>query len=253
MFQAAGGFPTLQQFVVFSLGAFLMRSAGCTINDIADRNFDGHVERTRFRPLASGQMRLASATVFLCIHLAVAATLLLFLTSYARFIALCVLPLVLLYPFCKRFIHWPQAILGAAFNWGMLVAWADTDGHVPVGAILMWVGAVIWQIGYDTIYAYVDVKDDTRLGLKSTAILFGSRGKLAISVFYAMAILAWWIGGNMLGMSYGYGVGMLVVGVHLAWQASQFNSERPVANYGLFLANIVTAALLAAAALVGTW
>lgn len=253
MLQAAGGFPTLQQLAVFSLGAFLMRSAGCTVNDIADRNFDGHVERTRFRPLASGQMRLSSAILFLCVQLAVAATLLLFLTPYARVVALSVLPLVLVYPFCKRFVHWPQAVLGAAFNWGMLVAWAEIVGHVPAGAILMWVGAVFWQIGYDTIYAYVDVQDDTRLGLKSTAILFGPHGKLAIATLYTMTVLAWWVGGDMLGMSRGYGVGLLLVAIHLAWQVSQFYSERPVGNYGLFLANILTAALLVAAAVLGTW
>ncbi len=83
------------------------------------------------------------------------------------------LPLVFVYPLCKRFTHWPQAVLGAAFNWGMLMAWAEAAGHIPVGAVLMWAGAIAWQIGYDTIYAYVDLKDDTRLGLKSTAILFG--------------------------------------------------------------------------------
>lgn len=135
----------------------------------------------------------------------------------------------------------------------MLVAWAEIVGHVLAGAILMWVGAVFWQIGYDTIYGYVDVKDDTRLGLKSTAVLFGSHGKLAIATLYTMTALAWWVGGNMLGMSRNYGVGILVVAMHLGWQVSQFNSERPVANYGLFLANIITAALLVTATLLGTW
>lgn len=251
MLQAADGLPTLQQLVVFSLGALLMRSAGCTINDIADRNFDGHVERTRFRPLASGQVRLSSAILFLCIQLAAAATLLIFLSPFTRLVALSVLPLVLVYPFCKRFVHWPQVVLGAAFNWGMLVAWAEIAGHVPTGALLMWVGAVFWQIGYDTIYAYVDMKDDTRLGLKSTAILFGRHGKSAIATLYAITVLTWWIGGTMLEMSNGYVVGMLVIMTHLAWQVAHFDTERPVANYGLFLANILTAALLVAAAFVG--
>ena len=253
MCQAAGGPRSLQQLAVFSLGAFLMRSAGCTVNDIADRNFDGHVERTRFRPLASGQISLASAILFLCLQLAIASTLLLFLTPHARVTALCVLPLVLVYPFCKRFMHWPQAVLGAAFNWGMLVAWAEIAGHIPAGAILMWAGAVFWQIGYDTIYAYVDVKDDSRLGLKSTAILFASRGKLAVAILYTLTVLAWWSGGSMVGMSNVYGLGVAGIALHLAWQTWQFDPERPVVNYGLFLANILTAALLAAAALMGTW
>lgn len=162
LIQASHGFPDLRQLAVFSLGALLMRSAGSTVNDIADRNFDGHVERTRLRPLANGQIGTSQAFLFLAVQLALAASLLFFLTPYTRLIALCVLPLVFVYPFCKRFTYWPQAILGAAFNWGMLMAWAEVEGRIPAGAMLMWAGAIAWQIGYDTVYAYVDVKDDTR-------------------------------------------------------------------------------------------
>lgn len=114
--------------------------------------------------------------VFLAAQLALTALLLFFLTPLARLLAVGVLPLVVIYPFCKRFTHWPQVVLGAAFNWGMLVAWAQIEEHVPVGAVLMWLGALAWQIGYDTTYGYVDVRDDKRLGLKSTAILFGAHG-----------------------------------------------------------------------------
>lgn len=165
LIQASHGLPDLRQLAIFSLGALLMRSAGSTVNDIADRKFDGHVERTRFRPLASGEIVTLQALIFLTVELALAASLLFFLTPYTRLIAICVLPLVFVYPLCKRFTHWPQAVLGAAFNWGMLMAWAEAAGHIPVGAVLMWAGAITWQIGYDTtIYAYVDLKDDTRLG-----------------------------------------------------------------------------------------
>src|ERR1700675_1790218 len=149
--QASHGFPGPRQLAIFSLGALLMRSAGATVNDIADRKFDGHVERTRFRPLASGQIGATQALVFLAVELALAASLLLFLSPYTRLIAIGVLPLVLIYPLCKRFTHWPQAVLGAAFNWGMLMAWAEVAGHIPAGAVLMWAGAIAWQIGYDTV------------------------------------------------------------------------------------------------------
>ncbi len=253
LFQAAHGLPDVRQLAVFTLGALLMRSAGSTINDIADRKFDGHVERTRFRPLASGQIGIGQAVTFLTIELALAASLLLFLTPYTRLVALCVLPLVFVYPFCKRFTHWPQAVLGAAFNWGMLMAWAEIAGAIPAGAVLMWAGAIAWQIGYDTVYAYVDVKDDTRLGLKSTAILFGERGKRIIGLFYASTIAAWSVGGWLSGMSLPYAFGMLVIAAHLAWQVRRIDLARPDVNYRLFLANILTGLLLAASSLIGTW
>lgn len=253
LIQAAHGIPNLRQLAIFTLGAFLMRSAGSTINDIADRRFDGHVERTRFRPLASGQIGTKQAIVFLVVQLALAALLLFFLTPLTRVIAVWVLPLVFIYPFCKRFTHWPQVVLGAAFNWGMLMAWAEIAGHVPPGAMLMWAGAIAWQIGYDTVYAYVDVKDDARLGLKSTAILFGARGKLLIGLFYALTVVAWSLGGWMLGMSRLYAIGMLVIAGHLAWQTWRIDLERPEVNYGLFMANILTGALLAGAAFIGAW
>ncbi len=253
LFQAAHGLPDVRQLAVFTLGALLMRSAGSTINDIADRKFDGHVERTRFRPLASGQIGVGQAMTFLAIELALAASLLLFLTPYTRLVALCVLPLVFVYPFCKRFTHWPQAVLGAAFNWGMLMAWAEIAGAIPAGAVLMWAGAIAWQIGYDTVYAYVDVKDDTRLGLKSTAILFGERGKRIIGLFYVSTIAAWSVGGWLSGMSLPYAFGMLVIAAHLAWQVRRIDLARPDVNYRLFLANILTGLLLAASSLAGTW
>ncbi|WP_421916977.1 4-hydroxybenzoate octaprenyltransferase [Mesorhizobium sp.] len=252
LIQASHGFPAAWQLIVFCLGALLMRSAGSTVNDIADRNFDAHVERTRFRPLASGQLRTRQAIGFLVAELALAASLLFFLSPYTRLIALCVLPLVFIYPLCKRFTHWPQAVLGAAFNWGMLMAWAEVTGHVPVGAVIMWIGAIAWQIGYDTVYAYVDVRDDTRLGLKSTAILFGRNGKAWVGLFYALTVASWSLGGWLSGMSLPYAAGMVVVAAHLAWQTWRIDLRRPELNFRLFLSNILTGVLLAGAALAGT-
>jgi len=252
LIQASHGFPDIRRLAIFSLGALLMRSAGSTVNDIADREFDGNVERTRFRPLASGQIGLSQAIVFLALELALAASLLFFLTPYTRLIAICVLPLVFIYPLCKRVTHWPQAVLGAAFNWGMLMAWAEVAGRIPAGAVLMWAGTLAWQIGYDTVYAYVDVQDDTRLGLKSTAILFGHRGKAWIGLFYALTVGAWSIGGWLLGMSIPYAIGMLVIAAHLAWQIWWLDLSRPEVNFRLFLSNVLTGVLLACGAFIGT-
>lgn len=251
--QASQGLPDVRQLAIFSFGALLMRSAGSTVNDIADRKFDGHVERTRFRPLASGQLGTLQAFVFLAVQLALASSLLFFLTPYTRLVAICVLPLVFIYPLCKRFTYWPQAVLGAAFNWGMLMAWAEVAGHIPAGAVLMWAGAIAWQIGYDTVYAYVDVKDDTHLGLKSTAILFGQHGKTCVGLFYVLTVGAWSLGGWLLGMSLPYAIGMLVIAAHLAWQIWRIDLARPEVNFRLFLANILTGALLACTAFIGTW
>jgi len=253
LIQVSHGLPGFRHLAIFSLGALLMRSAGSTVNDIADRKFDGHVERTRFRPLASGQIGTVQALVFLAVQLALAASLLFFLTSYTRAVAISVLPLVFVYPLCKRFTHWPQAILGAAFNWGMLMAWAEVGGHIPAGAVLMWAGAIAWQIGYDTVYAYVDVKDDTRLGLKSTAILFGQHGRTWIGFFYVLTVGAWSLVGWLLGMSLPYASGMLVIAAHLAWQTWRIDLARPEVNFRLFLANILTGGLLACTAFIGTW
>jgi 4-hydroxybenzoate polyprenyltransferase len=253
LIQASHGFPAFWQLIVFSLGALLMRSAGSTVNDIADRKFDANVERTRFRPLANGQLGTRQAIVFLIVELALAASLLFCLSPHTRLIAIGVLPLVFIYPFCKRFTHWPQAVLGAAFNWGMMMAWAEVAGHITAGAIVMWIGAIAWQIGYDTVYAYVDVKDDIRLGLKSTAILFGKRGKTFIGLFYALTVASWSLGGWLSGMSLSYAAGMVVIAAHLAWQAWRIDPQRPELNFRLFLSNIFTGVLLAGTALIGTW
>ncbi|OAF17630.1 4-hydroxybenzoate octaprenyltransferase [Bradyrhizobium neotropicale] len=253
LIQASHGFPAVWQLIVFSLGALLMRSAGSTVNDIADRKFDAHVERTRFRPLASSQLELHQAIAFLIAELGLAASLLIFLNSYTRQMAIGVLPLVFIYPLCKRFTYWPQAVLGAAFNWGMLMVWAEAAGHIPPGAIVMWIGAITWQIGYDTVYAYVDVKDDVRLGLKSTAILFGEKGQACIGLFYALTVASWSLGGWLLGMSSSYAVGMVVIAAHLGWQAWRIDLARPQLSFSLFLSNVLTGALLTIAALIGTW
>ncbi|NRE31729.1 4-hydroxybenzoate octaprenyltransferase [Burkholderia pseudomallei] len=250
--QAADGMPTPLRLAVFSLGTLIMRSAGSTANDIADRKFDAHVERTRFRPLASGQLRTRQGLAFLLAELALAAALLIFLNPLSRWLAVGLLPIVFIYPLCKRFTYWPQVPLGAAFNWGMLMAWSDTKGIVPLGAIVMWAGAIAWQVGYDTIYAYVDAVDDRKLKLRSTAILFGKRGREWIGVFYFSTVLLWAAGGWLLSMSAAYFWGMLVLAAHLAWQAWRIDVDRPDLNFKLFRANLVTGVILLGSTLVGT-
>ncbi|OZI69692.1 4-hydroxybenzoate octaprenyltransferase [Bordetella genomosp. 2] len=252
LIQAAGGLPELRRLIVFSLGALLMRGIGCTVNDMCDRDIDKHVERTRFRPLTSGQLSMRNAVWFLLGQLLVCGSLLFFINEMSRWLAVAVLPFVFIYPLCKRVTYWPQVVLGICFNWGMLMAWSDTQNVLPLAGIAMWLGAVLWQVGYDSIYAYVDVRDDARLGLRSTAMRFGAHGKLWIGGFYAATIALWAWGGHAMGLGWGYQAGMVAVAAHLAWQLYTFDLQRPDRNFMLFRANLWTGVLLIAAALAGT-
>lgn len=249
--QAAGGWPEPWRVVVFSLGALLMRGIGCTINDIFDRDIDKHVERTRYRPLTSGQLTLKQALWFLFAQLAVCASLLLPINPMSRWLALALLPIVVIYPLCKRVTYWPQAVLGVCFNWGMLMAWSDTRNEVPLGAIAVYVGTILWQIGYDTIYAYIDVRDDRRLGLHSTALRFGAAGKTWIAGFYIATLALWAWGGYAVGLGWPYAVGMVLIGAHLAWQLRKLDLDRPELGLGLFRANLWVGVMLVAASVSG--
>lgn len=250
--QAADGLPTLWRVVIFSLGALLMRGIGCCFNDMADRNFDHQVERTRFRPLTSGQLTMRKAVIFVLAQMAVCALLLFAINEYSRWLALALFPIVMIYPLCKRFTYWPQVVLGICFNWGMLMAWSDTQNIVPLGAILMWVGAILWQVGYDSIYAYIDVADDTKLGLHSTALRFREAGKTWISGFYIAAMLCWLVGGLLLDERILYYAVMALIGAHLLWQMKHFDVRYPERGLRLFRANIWVGVLLVVAALAGT-
>ncbi|MVW71349.1 4-hydroxybenzoate octaprenyltransferase [Bordetella sp. 15P40C-2] len=252
LIQAAGGLPDLDRLIVFSLGALLMRGIGCTVNDMCDRDIDKHVERTRFRPLTSGQLSMRQAWWFLLGQLLVCGSLLFFINEMSRWLALAVLPFVFIYPLCKRITYWPQVVLGICFNWGMLMAWSDTQNVLPLSAIAMWLGAVMWQVGYDSIYAYTDVRDDKQLGLRSTALRFGDRGKAWIGGFYVATIVLWSWGGYAMGLHWAYQVGVAAVALHLAWQLYIFDLQRPERSFMLFRANLWTGVLLIAAALAGT-
>lgn len=250
--QAAGGIPDWWRLIVFSLGALLMRGVGCTINDIWDRDFDHRVERTRFRPLTSGQVTLRAAIVFLVAQLLVCALLLFAINGYSRWLALALVPIVMVYPLCKRFTYWPQVVLGIGFNWGMLMAWSDTQNIVPLAAVAMWWGAVMWQVGYDSIYAYIDVRDDRSLGLHSTALRFGPRGKAWISGFYIATVILWWAGGQGLGMAWPYFAVLAVIAAHFLWQMRVFDVRHPERGLRLFHSNKLVGVLFVAATLAGT-
>jgi 4-hydroxybenzoate polyprenyltransferase len=195
---AAGGLPDLPRIAVFLVGTWLMRSAGCVLNDIADRHFDGHVKRTERRVLASGKVFLWEAVTLALMLLACAAFLLVFLNDLARQYAYTAVFIAVAYPYFKRFFFAPQAILGVAFSWGILIAYADTTGLVPTIAWMMFIGNFFWAIAYDTAYAMVDRDDDLKLGLRSTAITFGRFDVLAIGLCYAVFLWCMMVVGQSL-------------------------------------------------------
>ena len=171
---ASDGIPAAGVFCVFSLGVVLMRSAGCVINDFADRNVDGQVERTKHRPLATGAVSSREALQLFGLLLVCAASLLIFLNNQTRLLALVAVVLASSYPFMKRYTHLPQVVLGAAYSWGIPMAFMAIQGEVPLYGWLLYLANLCWTVAYDTFYALVDRSDDLQVGIKSTAILFGS-------------------------------------------------------------------------------
>lgn len=170
---ASGGQPSLELFVIFTLGSFLMRSAGVILNDLADRSFDRQVRRTQLRPLAEGTLSPSQAGLFLLLILSLAATLLWFLNPLTRWLAPMALLLAATYPFCKRFLQIPQIVLGVAFGWGGVMAWTAVTNRITLSTWLLFFATVSWAVVYDTIYAIQDIEDDRRIGVKSSAIFFG--------------------------------------------------------------------------------
>ncbi len=186
----AGDLRTLPWLVaLFFVGAFVMRGAGCTWNDITDRDLDGQVERTRSRPIPSGQVTVAQAFAFLVLQALVGLAVLLQFNAFAVMTGIASLAIVVVYPFMKRITYWPQIVLGLAFSWGALMGFAVVFGRLGPAAVVLYAGSIAWVIGYDTIYAHQDREDDALIGIKSTALLFAERTKPALTFFYALAVV----------------------------------------------------------------
>ncbi|MEK7712351.1 MAG: 4-hydroxybenzoate octaprenyltransferase, partial [Pseudomonadota bacterium] len=207
---AAAGKPALPVFVVFVVGVVLMRSAGCVINDYADREFDPKVERTRDRPLAAGRVRPREALVLFVVLALSAFTLVLFMNRLTILLSFVGVALAVSYPFMKRWTQLPQFYLGAAFGWGVPMAFAAQTGAVPADAWILFGATLCWAVAYDTAYAMVDRDDDVRVGVKSTAILFGRADRLMIALFHALtlALLTW--AGARAGLGLTYYMGLML-------------------------------------------
>jgi len=210
--------PSPFYLALFFAGAFVMRAAGCTYNDIVDKDYDAAVARTAARPLPSGRVGMAGARLLLAALCLAGLLLLLQLNAFAILLGAGSLLLVAIYPFMKRYTYWPQLILGLTFSWGALLGWSAVTGALSPAPIVLYAGAVSWTIGYDTIYAHQDKEDDLLLGLKSTALKFGAKTKAWVGAFYAAAALCWTAAGALAGARLAYYLALALLAVQLAWQ-----------------------------------
>ena len=252
--QAGDAFSNPWHIALFFIGAFAMRGAGCTWNDIVDRDLDGRVERTRSRPIPSGQVSVTQAAAFLVLQALVGLLVLLQFNRFAVAAGIVSLAVVAVYPFMKRFTYWPQIGLGLAFSWGALMGWAAAFGRLDLPAYLLYAGSIAWVIGYDTIYAHQDREDDALIGIKSTALLFGTRTKPALAVFYSVAVVLLGLAGWTAGAGPVFAIGLVAFAAHLAWQVVRLDIADPGTCLMIFKSNrdaglILFAALVLDAAL----
>jgi 4-hydroxybenzoate polyprenyltransferase len=248
---ASRRWPDSILLALFALGAVVMRGAGCTLNDIADRDYDAQVARTRLRPLPSGAVRVPQATIFLMLQLMVGAAVLFSLNRTSILLGVAVLGLIGTYPFMKRVTYWPQIFLGLNFNWGALLGWAAVTNALSWPAALLYLGGVFWTIGYDTIYAHQDKEDDVRIGVKSSALALGARTRPWLFVFYAIAVLLWALAGRMAGLDEWFWAGLGATALQLSWQAARVDIDSPVDCLAKFRSNRLVGWLLLAGIVAG--
>ena len=234
---AGDGAPDQGLFVIFVLGVVVMRSAGCVLNDYADRNIDPYVERTRSRPIASGAVAPTEAlTLFVALAL-IAIGLASMLNTPARLLAVIGAVLTVAYPFVKRFVSIPQFVLGAAFGWGIPMAFAAQTGNTPELAWLVFGTAMIWAVIYDTFYAMVDRADDLKVGVKSTAILFGEADIFVIGGLQALMIIALVLIGLRAGLGFWYYLSVAIAAALMAWHQWLARDRQPAGCFAAFLHN----------------
>lgn len=230
-------YPDPWHCLLFFIGAFAMRGAGCTWNDIVDRDLDAKVERTRSRPIPAGQVTVRQACIFLVAQALVGLVVLLQFNPFTILVGILSLGTVAIYPFLKRVTHWPQIGLGLAFSWGALMGWPAVFGRLDLAAYVLYAGSIAWVIAYDTIYAHQDREDDALIGIKSTAILFGERTKPMLAAFFAAAVVLIAIAGWLAGGGWIFALGLMVFAAHLAWQTWRLDVSDPGLCLRLFKSN----------------
>jgi 4-hydroxybenzoate polyprenyltransferase len=222
---------------LFFVGAFAMRGAGCTWNDITDRDLDALVERTRSRPIPAGQVSVPQAAAFLVVQALVGLAVLLQFNRFAVMTGIASLIIVAVYPFMKRITWWPQIVLGLAFSWGALMGFAVTLGRIDATALTLYAGSIAWVIGYDTIYAHQDAEDDALIGVKSTALLFGARTRPALVVFYGLAVGLIGAALALASARWPAWTGLAAFAAHLVWQIRRLEINDPALCLRIFKSN----------------
>jgi 4-hydroxybenzoate polyprenyltransferase len=236
--------------VLFFIGAFVMRGAGCTWNDITDRDLDALVERTRSRPIPAGQVSVPQAVAFLVVQALIGLAVLLQFNRFAVATGIASLIIVAVYPFMKRITWWPQIVLGLAFSWGALMGFAVMVGRIDATALALYAGSIAWVVGYDTIYAHQDAEDDALIGIKSTALLFGARTKPALRVFYGLAVVLIGVALMLAGVRWPAWIGLAAFAGHLAWQIARLEISNPALCLRIFKSNRDAGLLLFAGLLI---
>ena len=227
----------LMLYILFAVGALVMRGAGCCWNDIMDRDFDAKVARTTQRPIANGDLTVRQALLFMALLMLIGLAVLIPMGQAAAMVAIASLVLVVIYPLMKRVTYWPQFFLGLAFNWGILVAWAAVTGGLGLTAVLLYVAGIAWTLGYDTIYAHQDKEDDALIGVKSTALKFGANTKPWLWGFYAVTLVLTAAAGATAGLAWPFYVLLALGAVQLAWQVIDLDLDDPADCLAKFHSN----------------
>lgn len=246
-----GGLPNPWYIVLFAFGAFVMRGAGCVINDLWDRDIDGKVARTAERPIASGVISVRAAFTYLAGLLLLGLLVLVQFNMTAIVLGVSSLALVAMYPFMKRITYWPQAFLGFTFNWGALLAWAAVTGSVSTTAMLLYGAGVLWTLGYDTVYGHQDKADDLLAGVKSSSIKLGQHTQLFVAVTYTLSLLLLIAAGLAAEMAWFFYLMVGTAGLQFAWQIITLKIDNPANCLTRFKSNRDVGLLIFLGALIG--
>ena len=237
---------------LFFLGSILMRSAGCIVNDISDKEFDKKVDRTKDRPIASNKVSVKLAIFYTIILCSIAFLVLINFNNLTIILALCSMPLAFTYPLMKRFTYWPQLFLGITFNYGLILGWTSIVGEINAVPIIFYLGAIFWTLGYDTIYGFQDIKDDEIIGVKSTSIKFKNKPKNFVITCYVFLISSILISGILMNYNYFFYISLLITVIHLFfYQIKFFNSEDSPSCVRVFKSNNITGLIIFCNILIG--
>jgi len=224
--------------ILFFLGSVLMRSAGCIINDISDKEFDKRVSRTKNRPIASGEISIILGLIYAAILCLLALLVLINFNTLTIILAFCSMPLAFTYPLMKRFTYWPQLFLGITFNYGLILGWTSIQNEISIIPVILYFGAIFWTLGYDTIYGYQDITDDEIIGVKSTSIKFKKNPKKFLFICYSFTVLSYLFLGQIMNFNYYFYIGAFFIILHLFfYQINNFDLKNTKQCFNIFKSN----------------